>query len=165
MSQARSRPLFIFGLLGALSALAAAFVLEHWLGLVPCPLCLSQRLSLGAYAALCLGVLLQVPGRRGARLYAGALVLVALCGLALAARHVWLQGAWLAPSPEPAEHALQGSWAAALARQLVGSPECMSISWSFLDLTLPEWSLLAFVLLSTLPGGYLLAGRLRDARK
>jgi disulfide bond formation protein DsbB len=31
---------------------------------------------------------------------------------------------------------------------LLGSPDCVSISWSFLDLTLPEWSLLAFLLLA-----------------
>lgn len=33
---------------------------------------------------------------------------------------------------------------------LLGSPECVPITWSFLDLTVPEWSLLVFVLLAAL---------------
>ncbi|MNQ95057.1 disulfide bond formation protein B [compost metagenome] len=34
---------------------------------------------------------------------------------------------------------------------VLGSPECVPINWSFLDLTIPEWSLLSFVLLAALP--------------
>ncbi|MND40733.1 disulfide bond formation protein B [compost metagenome] len=33
---------------------------------------------------------------------------------------------------------------------VLGSPECTPINWSFLDLTVPEWSLLSFVLLAAL---------------
>ena len=47
------------------------------------------------------------------------------------------------------------------AATLLGGPDCNSLTWSFLDLTLPEWSLLAFLLLAALPLSYLLAYRFR----
>lgn len=161
MSQVRSRPLFFLGLLGSVLALAAAFVLENWLGLVPCPLCLSQRLLLALYGVICVCAVLHAPGLKGARAYASTAMVVATLGLALAARHVWLQGEWPTVSAEPFEHTFQRSWAQALARLLVGNSECVSISWSFLDLTLPEWSLLAFLALAALPCWHLLAWRRR----
>ncbi len=146
MSQVRSRPLFFLGLLGSVLALAAAFVLENWLGLVPCPLCLSQRLLLALYGVICVCAVLHAPGLKGARAYASTAM---------------LQGEWPTVSAEPFEHTFQRSWAQALARLLVGNSECVSISWSFLDLTLPEWSLLAFLALAALPCWHLLAWRRR----
>lgn len=62
-------------------------------GLVPCPLCFSQRLLLGVYALLCLAAVLQAPGTAGIRCYARATLGCSLTGALLAARHVWLQGA------------------------------------------------------------------------
>lgn len=44
----------------------------------------------------------------------------------------------------------QGSLADVLHAMLLGSADCASITWSFLDLSLPEWSLLAFLLLAAL---------------
>jgi disulfide bond formation protein DsbB len=85
-----------------------------------------------------------------------------LAGAVLAARHVWLQGAHgvIHMCPAPIGRVFEQSWAEA-ARQLLLGARLRSLTWSFLDLTLPEWSLLAFLLLAVLPLSCLLAYRFR----
>ncbi|PYB70523.1 disulfide bond formation protein B [Pseudomonas sp. LB-090624] len=164
MLPARLRTFFLPACLAALAVLAASMYLENVLGLVPCPLCLSQRLLLGVYGLLSLAALVQAPGTRGIRLYAQVTLGCSLAGALLAARHVWLQGAGGASHvcPAPIGQLLVNSWREATRQLLFGGPDCHSLTWSFLDLTLPEWSLLAFLLLAALPLSYLLAYRFRS---
>lgn len=154
MPSARLRSLFLPALLASVLMLAAAFYLEWGMALVPCPLCYSQRLLLGGFALVCLCAIVQAPGHRGVRIYAGLALLFASVGALLAARHVWLQGI-----PLPSSNGCQLPLAyfsesmplnQLLKAMVVGSPDCVQINWSFLDLTLPEWSLLSFLLLAAL---------------
>lgn len=163
MLPARLRSFFLPACLAALAVLAASFQLENMPGLVPYPLCFSQRLLLAAYALLCLGALLQAPGLQGIRQYARATLGCSLAGALLAARHVWLQGAGtvMHVCPVPIGRVFEQSWSEAARQLLLGGPDCNSLTWSFLDLTLPEWSLLAFLLLAALPLSCLLAYRFR----
>lgn len=164
MSMASLRTFFIPACLAALAVLGASFYLESVLGLVPCPLCFSQRLLLGIHALVCLCAVLHAPGIAGARRYARAALLCAASGALLAARHVWLQGATDASHlcPLPIGRMLELSWREAARQLLLGGPDCSSLTWSFLDLTMPEWSLLAFLLLAALPLSWLLAYRFRS---
>ena len=163
---ARLRTFFLPGCLASLVVLAVSFYLEATLGLMPCPLCLSQRLLLAVYAAICLCAALHLPGTLGIRRYARAALASSALGALLAARHVWLQGADPA-SPVGSSSTWQlfeQPWGDVI-RLLLGDPECSSLSWSFLELTMPEWSLLAFVLLAMLPMACLLAYRFRTLGK
>ncbi|MGE8321724.1 MAG: disulfide bond formation protein B [Pseudomonas sp.] len=163
MLPARLRTFFLPACLAAVAVLGVSLHLENALGLVPCPLCFSQRLLLGAYALLCLAAVLQAPGSRGIRCYARATLGCSLGGALLAARHVWLQGAGgaIQVCPVPIGRVFEQSWGEAVRQLLLGGPDCHSLAWSFLDLTLPEWSLLAFLLLASLPLSCLLAYRFR----
>ena len=163
MLPARFRTFFLPACLAALAVLAASFRLENALGLVPCPLCFSQRLLLGVYALLCLAAVLQAPGTAGVRCYARATLGCSLAGALLAARHVWLQGddGAIPVCPMPIGRLFEQSWGEAVRQLLLGGPDCNALTWSFIDLTLPEWSLLAFLLLAALPLSYLLAYRFR----
>ncbi|MBA1202212.1 disulfide bond formation protein B [Pseudomonas capeferrum] len=158
MSLARMHSLFLPAFLVSLAILGVSLYLENIGHLLPCPQCYSQRALLGAFSLVCLCALMHRPGPTGTRLYAGLTLLCALCGAALAARHVWLQGAAMktlgcvpAPAVETGTSLMQSFKMLVLGNQI-----CTSLTWSFLDLTLPEWSLLAFLLLSTLPLYYLL---------
>ncbi len=88
-------------------------------------------------------------------------------GALLAARHVWLQGAGSVSqgSLGPIWPVFERSWSEAARQLLLGGQDCNSLTWSFLDLTLPEWSLLAFLLLAALPLTYLMAYRFRTLGK
>ncbi|MCP3748461.1 disulfide bond formation protein B [Pseudomonas sp. SBB6] len=155
MLLARLRTLFFPALLASVLVQAAAVYLEFGLGLVPCPLCYSQRLFLGAFALVCLCALVHSPGRLGTRVYAALALFCATGGALLAARHVWLQGNPALSSIEcqPAfDYVIESMPMVQVIKVMViGSADCVPINWSFLDLTLPEWSLLSFVLLATLP--------------
>lgn len=143
------RSFFFPALLASFLVLAGSLYLEFGLHLAACPLCQGQRLLLGAFSLVCLGALLHMPGRVGRRLYLWACLGLALAGGALAARHVWLQG--LFTSPEiPCEQNLtylleRGTALEWLHGLFLGSAECVPINWSFFSLSVPEWSLLAFV--------------------
>ncbi|MFV3290955.1 disulfide bond formation protein B [Pseudomonas sp. NY11955] len=163
MLPARMRTFFLPACLAALAVLFASLRLENIVGLVPCPLCFSQRSLLGVYALLCLAAVLQAPGTRGTLRYARVALGCSLAGALLAARHVWLQGAegGIHVCPVPIGRVFEQSWGEAARQLLLGGPDCSALTWSFLDLTLPEWSLLAFLLLATLPLSCLLAYRFR----
>ncbi|MFQ6574854.1 disulfide bond formation protein B [Pseudomonas sp. UM16] len=153
MSLARLRSMFLPALLVSVLMLAAAFYLEWGMALQPCPLCYSQRLLLAGYVLSCLCAVVQAPGYLGTRIYAALALCCATAGGLLAARHVWLQS-----TPpvnigcEPAlSYFIENLPLSQLLKIMVfGSPDCVPINWSFLDLTIPEWSLLSFVLLAAL---------------
>ncbi|AIR89015.1 disulfide bond formation protein B [Pseudomonas cremoricolorata] len=163
MSLARLRTLFFPASLASLIVLVGSIKLESMVGLTPCALCYSQRALLGVYLLLGICAVIYSPSLRSDRNYARTLLLSAGLGAWLAGRQVWLQSeSWSAlscPSPVPTLSELP--LGQALYRLLLGAPECAPINWSFLDLTLPEWSLLAFLVLACLPLSFLLAQRLR----
>ena len=167
MLPARLRIFFLPGWLASMAVLIASFHLEHVLGLVPCPLCFSQRLLLGLYSLVCLCAIVHRPHILGRRNYAGLALACSVGGAALAARHVWLQGVGDVSETcqMPFGQVLEQSWSEILRLLVLGAPDCSSLTWSFIDLTLPEWSLLAFLLLSTLPLGWLVAYRLHKLGK
>ena len=84
----------------------------------------------------------------GRRIYAGLLGLIALIGLAIAGRHVWIQN--LPPDQVPAcgpglDYMLEVfPLTEALTMVFQGSGECAEVLWSFLGLTIPGWMLVVF---------------------
>lgn len=154
MPLARLHSMFLPALLASALMLAAAFYLEWGMALTPCPLCYSQRMLLGSFALVCLCAVVQAPGRLGARIYAVLAMLFAAGGALLAARHVWLQSTSLPLGigcQLPMDYVVESMPLGQLLKVMViGSPDCVPINWSFLDLTIPEWSLLSFVLLAAL---------------
>ena len=142
------------GLLGlCLAAFAAVYYLDGVLGLAPCPLCIIQRLFLGACAACLLAATLHGPGPVGQRIYAGLAAFWALGGGAVAARHVWLQ--YLPPELVPAcgpglAYMLEALPPAEILQLLLaGDGDCAAVQWRFAGLSIPEQSLALFTGLAT----------------
>ena len=73
------RSLFSLAFVASVLLLGGAFYLEFTKGLVPCPLCQSQRVLLGVFAAVCLVARVHAPAQAGARRYAA--VALALAGV------------------------------------------------------------------------------------
>ncbi|OLS63167.1 disulfide bond formation protein B [Pseudomonas putida] len=146
------RSFFFPAFLASFLVLSGSFYLEFGLGLAACPLCQGQRFLLAAFSLTCLGAMLHMPGPTAARRWLCLCLGLSLLGSALAARHVWLQG--LFPVPEiPCEQNLaylleHGTVLEWLHGLVLGSAECVPITWSFFSLSVPEWSLLAFVALA-----------------
>lgn len=116
--------------------------------LVPCPLCVMQRILFAVLAILYLFGALYVANFRGRKFLHGTIFIVAVIGIGVAARHVYLQHLPpnLAPSCGPGLNFLFKHLppTEALKLVLIGSGDCAVVRWHFLHLTMPEWSLICF---------------------
>lgn len=143
--------------------LGYAYWLEHVQFLDPCPLCIFQRVAFVLIGAVSLIAAIHNPKPVGRTAYAVTIALGGLSGAAIAARHIYLQH--LPPDQVPEcgpglEYMLAHMpWSDALAKILSGSGECAEVSWSFLTLSMPWWTLFWFVSLSAL---MVAASRLRS---
>jgi disulfide bond formation protein DsbB len=143
-----------FRLGAALGALACAlllgfgYYLQYARGLEPCPLCLVQRGFFYAAGGIFLIAALHSRWRAA---YATLAFLFAASGAATAARQVWLQH--LPPDKVPQcgpdlFFMLENfPLAQALKKLVSGNGECAAVDWTFLGLSIAEWSLAWFVVL------------------
>ena len=149
------RAQFLAGFVLSYALIGAALYIEHGMLMMPCPLCILQRIAFAVLGAVFLVGGLHAPrGVAGRRAY-GLLALVpAAAGVWLAGRHVWIQS--LPPSEVPActsmglEYMveLMGPWQA-LATAMRGSGECAVVD-RILGVSIPMWALLWFAALAVL---------------
>lgn len=141
------RPLFLFILLCCIGLLGYAQYLQHVEGLLPCPLCVAQRVAYWILGLTALMAFLHKPGVIGRRIYSFLLSAFALTGAVIAARHAWLirfpEAFECGISPEEAflnSLPIAGWWPG----MFEANGDCANIDWEFLTLTIPDWSLIAF---------------------
>lgn len=145
------RWLYLTGVLAIAGLLGAALYLQYMLRQDPCPLCMVQRVIFVALLALFALAALHNPRRTGARIYGTLIGLLALGGVAVASRHIWIQH--LPKDEVPAcgpglNYMLENFPMAEVWQELLhGSGECAARGWTFLALGIPEWSLIWYVLL------------------
>lgn len=130
-------------------AVAVALYLQYVQGVEPCPLCMIQRVLVIAIGSVCLVAAIHAPRFVGHWVYGIIVAVIALLGAGVAMRHLWLQS--LPPEQAPAcgpglayilEHF---PLARALKLVIFGSGECSEVLWVFWGLSLPAWTLLAFL--------------------
>jgi disulfide bond formation protein DsbB len=80
----------LLGVFACLGLTGYAYYAQYGLGLEPCPLCILQRVAVIGVGVLFLLAWLHNPGDRGARIYGGLIDLVAVSGIAVAARQIWI---------------------------------------------------------------------------
>jgi len=142
------RPLFVAGFLFCAGLIATALYFQYVRELEPCPLCILQRVVVMAIGAVMLVAAIHNPGRLARRIYGALTVLISGIGVAIAARHVWLQS--LPPDQVPEcgpglDYILSSfPFREGLSMILQGSGECAEIHWTFLGLTIPGWNLVIF---------------------
>lgn len=163
------RTQFLFGFVTCAALLAYALYADKVLGFEPCPLCIFQRIAFLALGIVGLLGALHNPKSRGGRAAYGVLALIAGgIGIYLAGHHVYLQHLPLdqVPSCGPGLGYMMEAYPAKfdlIKEVLKGSGECAEINWTFLGRSMPEWTLLCFVLLTT--GAAIAAFKNRKERK
>lgn len=138
--------------LGVALLLAFAVYLEQVQGLLPCTLCITQRIFFVLAGAAALLAALHNPATLGRRIYAVFIFLFSLAGAGVAVRQLWLQQlppeAAIACGPS-IDYLLEvlplNELLLAFFR---GDGNCAETVWTFLGLSIPGWSLLAFMLLA-----------------
>jgi protein dithiol:quinone oxidoreductase len=135
--------------------LAFGMYLQHVVGLEPCPMCIVQR-----YALVLVALLAAVTATfRGGFWYAGGLVKLAVVagfGAFVAARQSFLQ--WYPPEVLSCGRDFYGMIESFPLKRVIpmvfkGSGDCSAVDWTFLGLTIANWSFLwfaAFALLALL---------------
>ena len=140
---------FFTGFLLALGMMVTALFMQYYMKLEPCPLCIAQRVVVIAFGVVFLIGFLHGPKAWGVRVYGLILTLLSVLAYVVASRHTWLQHLPEDQIPEcgpglefwmdhlPAVEVVQ--------KVLQGTGECATVVFSFLGLSIPEWSLIAFI--------------------
>ncbi|MGJ7544180.1 disulfide bond formation protein B [Variovorax sp. LT1R16] len=133
--------------LACVAMLAFGMYLQHVVGLEPCPMCIVQR-----YALVLLAVftgLAALSGKPVVQKTAAALALVtAVGGAYTAARQSWLQ--WYPPEFGSCGRDIYGMIETFPLQRAIpmifrGSGDCTKIDWTFLGLSIANWSFVCFV--------------------
>jgi len=134
--------------------LFAVLFLQGTLKLEPCPLCIVDRIIIMAIGLVFFIAIVQNPKRTGQRIYSGINLALVSLGLAVGARHVWLQHlpADQVPQCGPGLDYMLDVFPLSKTLKMVfsGSGECAEIQWQFLGLSIPEQTLLLFLALTGL---------------
>jgi len=148
ISMSRRRVLLL-GFLVCVGLVSAALYFQYARHLEPCPLCIFQRLFVIGTGLILLVGTLHNPKPIGYRVYGVLTVLVAGLGAAVAARHVWIEhlpfdqqpGCGYSLSDMLESFPLLKTFKLVLA----GSGGCGQVSWTFLGLSMPSWTLVFFL--------------------
>lgn len=131
-----------------LFVLMASFYFQYVLDMQPCPLCIMQRVMVLILLFLTLvGVRLGTVAR--AKLIAIAQMLFSIGGLYFSGRQLWLQS----QPPEAAPACLPGldilmkyfPIQDVIHALIWGAADCAEVSWQWLGVSMPGWSLLYFL--------------------
>jgi disulfide bond formation protein DsbB len=140
--------------IGCTGLLAYGLYLQHTVGLEPCPMCIVQRYALIGVALLC-AVAAAVPLGRWRWITAVGVALMAGFGAFVAARQTWLQ--WYPPEVLACGRDFYGMIESFPLKRAVpmifkGSGDCSAVDWTFLGLSIANWSFLCFVAVLVLTG-------------
>lgn len=149
-----SRIWFLIGFLSCFLMLATGAYFQFVEELEPCPLCISQRIAILATGLVFLLAAIHGAKQIGLKVYAISAAVMALAGAGISTRHVWIQN--LPPDKVPEcgpglEYVFENfPLMDTLKLMLSGTGECADVLWTFLGLSIPAWTLVAFLLLATM---------------
>lgn len=142
------RGVFLTGFLVCLSMLLIAGYFQFVEHLEPCPLCVLQRIMVLIAGVVFLLGAIHNPRNVGRRVYGFCLLMAAGIGAAVAGRHVWLQQLPEneVPTCGPGLNFILENFPINQAIDMVlrGSGECADVMWTFVGLSIPGWTLVAF---------------------
>ncbi|RZM01858.1 MAG: disulfide bond formation protein B [Variovorax sp.] len=132
--------------------LAFGMYLQHVVGLEPCPMCVVQRYALiGVALFTALAALSRGPALR--RTGAAVALLFSVGGAYTAAQQSWLQ--WYPPEVVTCGRDIYGMIETfplqrALPMIFRGGGDCSKVDWSFLGLSIANWSFVCFAVFAVL---------------
>lgn len=146
----RSR--MILASLACFAAVGLAILFQKVDELVPCPLCIFQRIAFLSAGVVLLAVAAWNPRPFMHRVFGVLFGLVPLLvGAGIAGRHVWMTH--LPPDKVPScgpslDYLLESKPLLGVVRTVLsGSGECAKVDWTLLGLSMPAWSLVLFMAL------------------
>lgn len=134
---------------GCLGLILTGLYMQHVLGLLPCALCVTQRIFIIAVGLVALIAFIHNPSSGAQRAYAGLGLLFAIIGGYFSSHHMWLQSlpADEAPACGPGlDYILERfPLQEAITVLLRGDGNCAEVVGTFLGLSIAGWTLVAFI--------------------
>jgi disulfide bond formation protein DsbB len=126
-----------------------ALFLQEREGLDPCPMCILQRYAVIAIGIVALVAAIHGPQRLALKVYGALIALLAIAGGGVSIRHSYLQH--FPPKMESCGTDLDFlisnlPLSQALPKIFAGTGSCSKVDWTFLGLSIPEWTLVWFVI-------------------
>lgn len=150
LNRISSRAIFAGLFLACAALIAFGLVLQHTVGLEPCPMCILQRYAFVMIGMVALIAAIHGPVHMGVRVYSFLIAAFAVAGGSVSVRQSLLQRF---PAPQPANcmagdlDFLLGNFplAQALPRIFSGTGDCAKVEWSLFGLSIAEWALVWFL--------------------
>lgn len=143
-----SRQTFALIAAGCFGLILAGLYMQYAMELIPCALCITQRIFIISVGIVALIGCIHGPSGYGQKVYAGLGAIFAVAGGSFSARQVYLQGlpADQVPACGPDIAYMFDNFPLmdALSLLLRGDGNCAEVALSFLGLTIPGWTLVAF---------------------
>jgi disulfide bond formation protein DsbB len=145
-----SKPVLLAVALISLALLGFALYLQHGRDMLPCPLCILQRYAFAAVAVICLIFVLMPRG--ATRLGANLGALAALTGAGIAGWHLWVKAnPSVSCGIDPLETSLNKIPTAELMPYVFRADGLCTAEYApILGLSIPQWSLIWFVVFAIL---------------
>src|SRR5262245_61760576 len=147
----RRQQINLLGALICFGMFGYAIFAEKFLGYVPCPLCMFQRVCIVALGIVFLVAGLHRARRAGSVVYAALVFIAAGAAVWVAGRHVWIQHQPPGSVPAcgaPLDNLLQMfPLHDVIRRVMTGGGECGTVDWTFLGVSMPGWVLIIAVTL------------------
>ena len=129
--------------------IAYAYYTQYVDYLDPCPLCLIQRFFIIAIGFLYFLTFIYPPRKIFRAVFTVLITLISIFGVSVSARHVWLQNlpADEVPACGPGLSFMFENFpiGSVIKDLFTGSGECAEITWRFLGLSMPMWTLICFI--------------------
>lgn len=140
---------YLLGFVGSFGLVALALWIQTRYQLNPCPLCISQRMVFMGLGLLFLMTAFVKANTLVSKMFTALLVLTALGGAGIAIRHWWLQAhrdSMIADCGVGFDYMFENfPLQKALTLVFRGTGDCAAIDWTFLGLSIPQMSLLAYL--------------------
>lgn len=151
LSNISPRIIFLGILLFCCGLMATGYVMEHVFDLEPCPLCMTQRVFIVLAGFFALLGFLHNPALRGTRIYSWLIALLAATGGGFSIRQLYLQSlpADKVPACGPSVDYILETFplSKALQMMLKGDGNCAEVLWTFMGISIPGWTLVAFLMI------------------
>ena len=127
-----------------------ALYLQLAINLLPCPLCIAQRIAYWLVGLTTIFAFIHNPRGLGRQIYYSFITVFSLIGLVLALRH-----SWIIRYPEAFQCGISAeeeflnalSIANLWPSMFEANGDCADVKWEFMSLTIPNWSVIFFLLI------------------
>ena len=133
-----------------ITVIGYALYLQLVINLLPCPLCIAQRIAYWLVGLTAIFAFIHNPRSLGRQIYYNFITVFSLIGLLLALRHSWIiryPEAFQCGISAEEEFLNSLSIANLWPSMFEANGDCADVKWEFMALTIPNWSVIFFLLI------------------